>query len=68
MNQTLSLDQICLKGMSLNELELLCENSGESKFRAKQIFSWMYSHGVNSIDAMLFIFFMTHYFPGLSLK
>lgn len=52
MNQTLSLDQICLKGMSLNELELLCENSGESKFRAKQIFSWMYSHGVNSIDAM----------------
>ncbi len=40
-----------LKSLTYNELEQLVLELGEPKFRAKQIFSWLYS-GVTSFDEM----------------
>lgn len=37
--------------MTLKELEIFFENIGEKKFRAKQVFKWMYS-GVSSFEEM----------------
>ena len=37
---------------SLNELEKYVENMGEKKFRAKQLFSWIYSKSVSNFDLM----------------
>lgn len=37
--------------MSLKELEIFFENIGEKKFRAKQIYKWIYS-GITSFDDM----------------
>ncbi len=42
-----------IKGMTLNELEFCLEELDEKKFRAKQIFKWMYNSGVTSFDEML---------------
>lgn len=42
-----------IKGMALNELELCLKELDEKKFRAKQIFKWMYDSGVTSFDEML---------------
>lgn len=42
-----------LKGMTLGELENCLLKIGEKKFRAKQIFNWMYNSGVSSFDKML---------------
>ena len=36
--------KIGLKGLTLNELEEYFISIGESKFRAKQLFNWMYNH------------------------
>ncbi len=43
---------IVLSGLSLSELEMLAQDMGASKFRAKQIHNWMYSKSVSSIDEM----------------
>jgi len=39
--------------MNQSELQALCAEAGESKFRAVQLFEWMYRHGIASFDSML---------------
>jgi len=46
------LEKICIKGMSQEELQSLCVDAGESKFRGGQLFEWMYRHGISSFDSM----------------
>tara|TARA_B100002051_G_C16730123_1_gene637743 strand:+ start:841 stop:1890 length:1050 start_codon:yes stop_codon:yes gene_type:complete len=41
-----------LKGMSLKEIEQWCQSQELSNFRAKQIYQWMYRHGVSEADNM----------------
>lgn len=41
-----------LKGLVLRELQDFVESLGERKFRAAQIFSWMYAKGAQSFDEM----------------
>lgn len=41
-----------LAGLSLEELEVLMDELGASKFRAKQIHNWIYSKSVSNIDEM----------------
>ena len=41
-----------LKGMSLKEIEQWCQSQELSNFRAKQIYQWMYRHGVSEADSM----------------
>ncbi len=44
-------DRINLKDLQLNEMEELLVGLGEPKFRAKQVFAWLYK-GVDSFDGM----------------
>ena len=44
-------ERINLKDLKLNEMEELIVSLGEPKFRAKQIFAWLYK-GVDSFDQM----------------
>jgi 23S rRNA (adenine2503-C2)-methyltransferase len=46
------LGKICIKGMNQEELQSLCVDAGESKFRGGQLFEWMYRHGISSFDSM----------------
>ena len=39
--------------MNQTELQSLCVEAGESKFRGVQLFEWMYQHGTASFDSML---------------
>ena len=39
--------------MNQAELQSLCIEAGESKFRGVQLFEWMYRHGIASFDSML---------------
>ena len=41
-----------LAGLKLKELEVMMEEMGATKFRAKQIHNWIYSKSVSSIDEM----------------
>ena len=41
-----------LKGMNLDEIKEWCEENGYSSYRAKQIYQWMYRHGLQSINEM----------------
>ena len=41
-----------LSKMNLQELEEFCLSIGQSKFRAKQIYNWIYLKSVNNIDDM----------------
>ncbi len=41
-----------LRGLTLAELESFVESLGEKKFRAKQIFRWLYAKRVESIEEM----------------
>jgi 23S rRNA (adenine2503-C2)-methyltransferase len=41
-----------IKGLSLKELQDFVESLGEKKYRAAQLFSWMYSKGAQSFDEM----------------
>lgn len=41
-----------IKGLNLEELTSLCNEQGFSSFRAKQIYHWMYRHGVMDIALM----------------
>ena len=45
------IERINLKDLQLNEMEELLVGLGEPKFRAKQIFAWLYK-GVDSFDGM----------------
>ena len=38
--------------MNQEELQSLCLEAGESKFRGGQLFEWMYRHGISSFDSM----------------
>ena len=39
--------------MSVNDLQAWCIEAGESEYRGKQLFEWMYRHGILSFDDML---------------
>ena len=39
--------------MNQAELQSLCVEAGESKFRGVQLFEWMYRQGIDSFDSML---------------
>jgi len=41
-----------IKGLTLKELQAFVEALGEKKYRAAQLFSWMYSKGAESFDEM----------------
>ena len=41
-----------LKGMNLAQIEDWCKENGHSSYRAKQIYQWMYKHGVESAEDM----------------
>lgn len=41
-----------LRAMTLAEMEALVEKGGFPKYRAKQLFDWVYRHGVPDFDAM----------------
>ncbi|MBK8808791.1 MAG: 23S rRNA (adenine(2503)-C(2))-methyltransferase RlmN [Bacteroidales bacterium] len=41
-----------IKSLSLEELEQFLENNGEKKFRAKQIFNWLWKNNVSSFETM----------------
>lgn len=41
-----------LSGLNLNELEIMMEKLGATKFRAKQIHNWIYAKSVTTIDEM----------------
>jgi 23S rRNA (adenine2503-C2)-methyltransferase len=44
--------KINLKGLTLSELEEFFQDINEEKFRAKQLFSWIYQHKVDSFSKM----------------
>ncbi len=46
------MEKIKLKGKTLKELEDFFESISEDKFRAKQIFQWIYQYKVDSFDEM----------------
>ena len=46
------MEKICIKGMNQEELQSLCVDAGESKFRGGQLFEWMYRQGIISFDSM----------------
>jgi 23S rRNA (adenine2503-C2)-methyltransferase len=39
--------------MNLAELQALCLEAGESRFRGEQLFEWLYRHGISSFSSML---------------
>ena len=45
-------DKFIIKGKDLSELQDWCEKKGHSKFRAQQLFEWMYFHGESNPQAM----------------
>ena len=45
--------KIELKGMTLSEMENYFNSIGEKKFRASQVFNWMYNNLVTDIDQMV---------------
>jgi len=45
-------DKFIIKGKDLLELQDWCEKKGHSKFRAQQLFEWMYFHGESNPKAM----------------
>ena len=47
------MEKTCIKGMNYKELQTLCIEAGESKFRGGQLFEWLYRHGISSFDSML---------------
>ncbi|HNB58522.1 MAG TPA: hypothetical protein PKV06_16220, partial [bacterium] len=49
-NQNLKPETINIFGKTLSELESFFEALGEKKFRAVQVFQWMYKRGVTNFD------------------
>lgn len=41
-----------IKGLTLEELERVLDNWNEAKFRARQIFFWIYQKGIQDFDSM----------------
>jgi 23S rRNA (adenine2503-C2)-methyltransferase len=46
------MDKINLKGLTLKELEEFAVSNGESKFRGKQLFEWLYSKEAATFEEM----------------
>lgn len=46
------MEKINLKGLSLSDLQQFVEARGEKKYRAGQIFRWLYHEGAESFDEM----------------
>ncbi|MBC8311939.1 MAG: 23S rRNA (adenine(2503)-C(2))-methyltransferase RlmN [Candidatus Marinimicrobia bacterium] len=45
-------DKFIIKGKDLSELQHWCKEKGHPKFRAQQLFEWMYFHGESNPEAM----------------
>ncbi|HCA80992.1 MAG TPA: 23S rRNA (adenine(2503)-C(2))-methyltransferase RlmN [Bacteroidetes bacterium] len=45
-------EKLVLKGMSLEEMQEFVESLGEKKYRAAQLFSWIYAKGAQSFEEM----------------
>ena len=45
-------NKMILKGMNIEELKKWCITNNFSKFRANQIYEWLYFHGVNKTQEM----------------
>ena len=45
-------DKFTIKGKGLSELQVWCEKKGHPKFRAQQLFEWMYFHGESNPNDM----------------
>ena len=52
MKSIFSTDKQYIKGMNLDQLQELTQKAGESKFRAEQLYEWMYRHGSLSFSEM----------------
>ena len=51
-NMTMKAEKQDLRGMTVSELEELCVGLGEQKYRAKQMYSWIYGKRVQCIEEM----------------
>ena len=51
-DRSLSSGSIGLVGMDEEELVSLCEQMGETSYRGRQMFSWLYAHGVSKFSQM----------------
>ena len=45
-------NKMILKGLNVDELKAWCASNGLSKFRAAQIYEWIYFHGINNPEKM----------------
>lgn len=52
MDKIITHKKIQLKGMPLSDLKEYFTSTGEPKFRAEQMFNWMYNHLVTDFDEM----------------
>ena len=52
VEQSLSSRPVGLVGMDEEEFVSLCEEMGEPPYRGRQIFSWVYAHGVSEFSQM----------------
>lgn len=52
MQQTSHSEKINLKGLDISELEAICSELGIEKFRAKQLFKWIYKKQARSFEEM----------------
>ena len=52
LERSLSSQPVGLVGMSEEELVSFCGEMGEPPYRGRQIFSWLYAHGVNKFSQM----------------
>ncbi len=52
VKQALSPGLVDLVGMDEEELVSLCEEMGEPPYRGRQLFSWLYAHGVSEFSQM----------------
>ena len=41
-----------IKGLNLQEITRICEMNNFPPFRAKQLYHWMYRHGINETNEM----------------
>tara|TARA_X000001036_G_scaffold71010_1_gene62420 strand:- start:2264 stop:3325 length:1062 start_codon:yes stop_codon:yes gene_type:complete len=46
-------NKMILKGLNIQELKSWCIDNDLSRFRANQIYEWLYFHGVNNPDKMI---------------
>ena len=52
LSMTITAAKRDIRSFSSEEINTIIEGLGEKKFRAKQIYDWIWTHGVTSFDAM----------------